>query len=149
MTISGEGLEPGEDDLVALAELVARYVTHLLADPDRVPATDRRLPDAARASRALERLALGAAIARRVEAGWQLDAATALRAGASWQQIARARDLDLPVVRAEFTGWVRGQARGHRGCGIGLDPETARAAGRRLDPPGPGDSGRDLGGPGL
>ena len=84
MTISGEGPGPGDDDLVALAELAARYVTHLLADPEWVPATDRRLPDAARASRALERLALGAGIARRVEAGWALDAATALRAGASW-----------------------------------------------------------------
>lgn len=56
---------------VAFTDLADRYLHHLLDHPD--PQRDERA-GTDRADRALDRLAVSATIARRVQAGWQLDA---------------------------------------------------------------------------
>ena len=141
------GTGPGDYAEVALGDLVARYVTlRLDDDPDAVLGGDR-------AGRALEQLALGAAIAGRAQAGGALDAVSALRAGASWEQVAAARGQVVPAVRAELAGWLRGQARLHRDTVLGLDLGEAARAWRLFGPPRPAGTGtaapaRDLDGPG-
>ena len=146
---------PGDYAEVALGELVARYVALSLGedlDPGGgpVPAQDHR------AGRALAQLALDAATAGRVQAGWALDAVAALRAGASREQVAAARGQAVPAVQAELAGWLRGQDRLHRDTGLGLDPAEAARAWRllgRARPAGPAGTGTaatalDLDGPG-
>lgn len=125
---------------LTFADLADRYLHHLFAPSD--PPPDGRLgPDLAsrtgRAGRALDRLAVSAAIARRVQAGWQFDAATALAAGTSWEQVGRAYGQDPPLVREQFAAWIHGPARLHRTCGLGLDPDQAASACPLLHPPGP------------
>lgn len=133
------GTRPGDYAEVALGDLVARYVALRLGeDPDPGGGAD---PARDRAGRALQQLALAAAIAERVQAGWALDAVAALRAGAPWEQVAAARGQEVAAVRADLAGWLRGQARLHRDTGLGLDPGEAARAWRLLGPPrsaGPG-----------
>jgi len=148
------GTGPGDHAELALGDLVARYVA-LRLDEDLDPGGGA-VPGGDRAGRALEQLALGTAIAGRVQAGWALDAVAALRAGASWEQVAAARGQAVPAVRAELAGWLRGQARLHRDTGLGLDPGEAASTWRLLGSPrpaGPAGTGtaataRDLDGPG-
>ncbi|HEX4812220.1 MAG TPA: hypothetical protein VFV66_05655 [Nonomuraea sp.] len=146
------GTGPGDCAEVALAELVARYVAlRLDQDPDPGVGAD---PAEDRAGRALQQLALGTAIAGRVQAGWALDAVAALRAGASCDQVAAARGQAVPAVRAELAGWLRGQARLHRDTVLGLDPGEAAQAWRLFHAPRSAarrttDKSRGLDGPDL
>ena len=125
------GLAPADYELLPLGQLAERYVAaqfdHEAAEPGL--AVDDT------SGRALQRIAMGAALERRAASGWQLDAAQAVAAGASWEQVARARGEDVVVVRGEFAAWVHGQARLHRRCGLGLDEPSAAAARRLLDRP--------------
>ena len=141
MTTGGDGPTPSDYDRVALGDLTTRYVHHLIGDLDP-PAPDRK--DRSPRSVALERLALGAAIAGRAQAGWAIDAAAAVGAGASWEQVARASGQDVPALRAQFAARVRGQTQLHQATGIGLRPGDAARAWRLLDPPA-ADPGRYLG----
>ena len=68
--------------------LVRLNVRHLIGDLDPPTAPGPARTDVSPRSVALERLALGAAIAGRAQAGWAIDAAAAVRAGASWEQVA-------------------------------------------------------------
>ena len=96
------GISPGDYAGMGLAELAARYLA-VRGDDDESAA-----PAQERTRRALERLALGTALAERVVAGSALDAAAALEACATWELVARARGRNDPTtVRTEFAAWVR------------------------------------------
>lgn len=141
MTSSSDSPGPAGSTQAALPDLAARYIALRLDDLD----SQDELPTEDVARRALELLALGTAIAQHVSAGRALDAAAAIRAGASWEQVARACGHHDPArTRAEFGGWVRGQARLHRATGLGLDDRQASSVWRRLHQPAPA---RDNDGP--
>ena len=114
------------DRSLGLTAAVARFEElrsrDSLADPDGGP------PPLARAE-ALELLALGEVIARKVGYGRQLTVRTARAAGASWAEIGSALGTTRQSAWEGHRRWIDGQAAQHGEVGqIGFDAAEAEAA---------------------
>jgi hypothetical protein len=114
------------DRSLALPAAVARFeelrTRDSLADPDGgPPGLDRR--------EALELLALGEVIARKVGYGRQLTVRSARAAGASWAEIGTALGTTRQSAWEGHRRWIDGQAAQHGEVGqIGFDAAEAKAA---------------------
>ena len=114
------------DRSLALPAAVARFeelrTRDSLADPDDgPPGLDRR--------EALELLALGEVIARKVGYGRQLTVRSARTAGASWAEIGTALGTTRQSAWEGHRRWIDGQAAQHGEVGqIGFDAAEAEAA---------------------
>jgi len=114
------------DRSLALPAAVARFeelrTRDSLADPDGgPPGLDRR--------EALELLALGEVIARKLGYGRQLTVRSARAAGASWAEIGTALGTTRQSAWEGHRRWIDGQAAQHGEVGeIGFDAADAEAA---------------------
>jgi hypothetical protein len=121
------------DRSLSLTAAVARFEAlrrrDSLADPDGGPPPLDRWE-------ALELLALGEVIARKVGYGRQLSVRTARTAGASWAEIGTALGTTRQSAWEGHRRWIDGQAAQHGEVGqIGFDAAEADAARALAGPP--------------
>jgi hypothetical protein len=117
-----EALESSLGLTAAVARFEELRARDSLADPDGGPAGLDQ-------AEALELLALGEVIARKVGYGRQLTVRSARGAGASWAEIGTALGTTRQSAWEGHRRWIDGQARQHGEIGeIGFDADEAEAA---------------------
>ena len=117
-----DGLERSLSLSAAVARFEELRTREALADPDGGP------PPLTRAE-ALEQLALGEVIARKVGYGRQLTVRSARSTGASWAEIGAALGTTRQSAWEAHRRWIDGQVAQHGSVGeIGFDEDEAAAA---------------------